>query len=125
MMTEQEKKEIIDELEKRLADKYLVSRTSEETLYNRLVEPRRKWIRGTGSAKTGKMEEVFEGCDIWAIWERIRYITCKICGKSYVRQLEENDHADDVAEILCQTIYDLAIKHKNEHGLTLTEGAEK
>ena len=77
-MTEQEKKELLDELEKRIDEKYKGCLTREE------------------------------------VWETIRKLTCVICGKQYVRQLANVENADEIAEKLCQFVYDLKIDFKKQ-----------
>ena len=46
--------------------------------------------------------------------EQIRRLTCVACGKKYVRQLTEDDHAEEVCEEICQTIYDIAMMRKKD-----------
>lgn len=50
----------------------------------------------------------------WSAWEQIRRLTCVACGKKYVRQLTEDDHAEEVCEEICQTIYDIAMMRKKD-----------
>lgn len=50
----------------------------------------------------------------WAIWEKIRTITCYVCGKSYVRQLKDDDRADEAADKICALVYDLAMERRTE-----------
>ncbi|MFR9098432.1 MAG: hypothetical protein ACLVI9_00795 [Anaerostipes hadrus] len=40
-----------------------------------------------------------------------RRLACVACGKKYVRQLTEDDHAEGREEI-CQTIYDIAMMRR-------------
>lgn len=61
------------------------------------------------------MAEAFDSSIIsWQVWETIRKLTCVICGKQYVRHLEKDDHADEVAEELCQYVYELRMRQKEE-----------
>ena len=41
----------------------------------------------------------------------IRKLTCYICGTSYVRHLSGNEKANEIAEKLCQTVYDLRMEY--------------
>lgn len=114
-MTEQEKTEILDELEARLEKKYKGCLTKEDT-QSILKEPRNKWFRDIqGSCSNSLMAESFDNSIIaWQVWENIRKLTCVICGKQYVRHLEKDDHADEIAEELCQLVYDLRMRQKEE-----------
>ena len=116
-MTEQEKVEILDELEKRFEDKYRGVVTREDT-QKQLSAPREKWFRdenngGQHSLMTKALDD--NSIVAWAVWEKIRTLTCYICGVSYVRQLKDEWNADEVAETLCQTIYDLAMSRRNNN----------
>lgn len=108
-MTEQEKAEIIAEVERRIDEKYKGVVVREDT-QSRLAEPRKKWFRDNNGSGQKSLMAVALGSSItsWAVWEKIRTLTCYICGKSYVRQLTDEDGAEDIAEKLCQLIYDLA-----------------
>ena len=118
-MTEQEKTEIIEELEARFGEKYkgILSR---EDVATTLSEPRNKWfkdpdIRSASVAKKSPMVEALGNCFVaWQVWDEIRKLTCRICGKSYVRQLTDDDKADEVAETLCEMVYRLANNRKSE-----------
>lgn len=49
-------------------------------------------------------------------WEAIRKLTCCICGKTYVKHLEDVKESEEIAEEICQFIYDLRMKYKqNSH----------
>lgn len=114
-MTEQEKKEIIDELEERLEAKYkgIISR---EDIATTLREPREKWFRDASRGGHNSLMAQAVGSSItsWAIWEKIRTITCYVCGKSYVRQLKDDDRADEAADKICALVYDLAMERRTE-----------
>ena len=112
-MTEQEKQEIISELEKRFEEKYRGCLTHEDVATT-LKAPREKWFRNEFE-KSGKsvMAKAFDsGIISWQVWETIRKLTCVICGKQYVRQLCDTPYADEVAEKLCQFVYDLKMEYK-------------
>lgn len=114
-MTEQEKKEILDELEKRFEKKYKGC-ISKEDVQSVLRNPRDKWFRNeNGSGSGSKMAEAFDSSIIsWQVWEVIRKLTCVICGKQYVRHLIEEDNPDEVAERLCELVYSLRNERKEK-----------
>ena len=52
----------------------------------------------------------------WQVWETIRKLTCVICGKQYVRHLAGIEESEEIAEQICQFVYDLRMKYKeNSH----------
>ena len=111
-MTDQEKNEIIDEVEKRLEKKYKGCLSREDT-QSVMKNTRDKWfnhdsIRG----KDSPMHKVFGNIIYWQVWELIRKLTCIICGCQYVRHLSGCDYAEEVAERLCQTVYDLKVEYE-------------
>lgn len=112
-MTEQEKNEILNELEARFEKKYKGCLTKED-IQSILKEPRNKWFRDTqGSCSNSLMADAFDNSIIaWQVWETIRKLTCVVCGKQYVRHLEKDDHAEEIAEELCQFVYDLRMRQK-------------
>jgi len=113
-MTEQEKTEILDELEQRFEQKYKGIVTRKDT-QKQLANPRDKWFRDErNGGQNSLMTQALNGNSIvaWAVWEKIRTLTCYICGVSYVRQLKDEWNADEVAERLCQTVYDLAMERR-------------
>lgn len=54
----------------------------------------------------------FNTGDDWA--NTINTVTCVICGKQYVRHLANVENADEIAEKLCQFVYDLKMGFKNQ-----------
>ena len=114
-MTEQEKKELLDELEKRIDEKYKGCLTREDVA-TKLKAPREKWfIDDNGNGRDSLMTDAFGSTIIsWQVWETIRKLTCVICGKQYVRQLANIKNADEIAEKLCQFVYDLEMGFKNQ-----------
>lgn len=114
-MTEIEKQEIIDELEKRFEKKYKGCLTREGT-HSVLKEPRNRWFRDDdGSGCSSLMSEVFGSSIIsWQVWEAIRKLTCVICGKQYVRHLSEEDHPEEVAEKICELVFNLRKEKNND-----------
>lgn len=114
-MTEQEKKELLDELEKRMDEKYKGCLTREDVTTT-LKAPREKWFKDeNGGGHNSLMSEIFDSPIIsWQVWKTIRKLTCVICGKQYVRQLANVENADEVAEKLCQFVYGLKIEFKKQ-----------
>lgn len=114
-MTEQEKNEILDELEKRMEKKYKVCLSREDT-QSILSNPRNKWFRDdNGNGHGSLMAKAFDSSIIsWQVWETIRKLTCVVCGKQYVRHLSKVDNADKIAERICQFIYDLKMEVKED-----------
>lgn len=114
-MTEQEKKELLDELEKRMDEKYKGCLTREDVATT-LKVPREKWFKDENrGGHNSLMSEIFDSPIIsWQVWKTIRKLTCVICGKQYVRQLANVENADEVAEKLCQFVYGLKIEFKKQ-----------
>ena len=114
MMTEQEKQQIIDELEKRIEKKYKGCLTREDT-QSVLKEPREKWFTYDSIRKPDSpMHKAFGNIIYWQVWELIRKLTCIICGCQYVRHLAGNRYADEVADRLCQFIYELKTEYNEK-----------
>ena len=112
-MTEQEKTEILDELEKRIDKKYKGCLTK-ESVGLVLKEAREKWFEGDHRySNSSFMSNAFGSSLIaWQVWELIRKLTCIVCGKQYVRHLEYVPYAEEVAEKICQFIHDLKMEYK-------------
>lgn len=112
-MNEQEKQELLEELEKRFEQKYKGCLSREDT-QSVLSSPRNKWFRDSRGAGTNSlMGQAFDNSIIsWQVWETIRKLTCVICGKQYVRHLADNEYAEEICEKICQFIYDLRNEYK-------------
>ncbi|MCI8704188.1 MAG: hypothetical protein HFE60_07890 [Anaerotignum sp.] len=110
-MTEEEKKEIVDELEKRLEEKYKLMLAKEHSGAV-LREPREKWFNSPDRcAHNSIMANAFGGPFYsWQVWENVRKLTCQICGKRYVRELAGDKMA--ICERLCQIVFDLRESHE-------------
>ncbi len=105
-MTEQEKAELKAEILEELQDKFKGVAIREDT-QGTLKEPRDKWFNNKKSRQKCIMYELFGSVTYWVVWETIRKLTCLICGCGYVRQLKDTEMANEVAETLCQSVYDL------------------
>lgn len=107
---EELKAEILEEVQKSLKGKVI-----REDVSTTLKEPREYWfVKRTvdGKRQDGLMRTVIDSITSWAMWELIRKLTCYICGKSYVRHLAgEEDIANEICNVLCQTVYDLRVKY--------------
>ena len=113
MITEVEKLEILDELEKRL-DGRLKKIPEREGLGRILKAPREKWFSAAdGYCGASPMGEAFGfGQTACEAWEAIRKLTCAVCGVRKVRELKTVEEAPEIAEKICQYIYDLAVEFK-------------
>lgn len=110
-MTEQEKVEILDELEKRMEKKYKGCLSKEDT-QSVLKNVREKWFtRDCFKGTDSPMHKLFGNIIYWQVWELIRKLTCIICGCQYVRHLAGCDYAEEVAEKLCQCVFDLKTEY--------------
>lgn len=107
-MTEQEKQEIIAEVEKSVMDKMKDKIVKEDT-QKTLKVPREKWYGERFSTRQDStMVQAFDTPYMaWEAWERIRRLTCLVCGVRYVRQLEGDPDAERICDEICQKIYDL------------------
>lgn len=107
-MTNEEREQIVQEVLKALGT------VKTENRSRALVPTLDKWFRDEkGSTYGSKMAEALNGNTqgAYAIWELIRRATCLLCGCQYVRQIKDADRANEIADTICQTIYELA---KNE-----------
>ena len=115
-MTEQEKQEIVSEVEKQILEKMKGTVIREDT-HSVLKEPRSKWFTSTSCNQESIMYKLFGTYIYWSVWEMIRKLTCYICGTSYVRNLLGNEMANEVAEKLCQLVFELRteyLEHEKE-----------
>ena len=111
-MTEQEKAEILDELEKRMDKKYKGCLSKEDTQVV-LKNVREKWFHDPKERSNWDkpMHKLFGNIIYWQVWELIRKMTCIICGCQYVRHLSGCPYAEEVAEKLCQCVFDLKTEY--------------
>lgn len=114
-MTEKEEQAIVDKVEQRVLEK-LEKAIGREDTQKVLSQPREKWFRGvSGSGTDSLMAKALGNSYVaFSAWEQIRRLTCISCGKKYVRQLTEDDHAEEVCEQICQMIYDIAMMRKKD-----------
>jgi len=103
-MTDQEKKEIIAEVESSIMEK-MKGKCIKEDTQSALSTPRNKWFSHIN--KPSLMHKEFGNYAYWQVWENVRKLTCLICGVGYCRQLVGNEDAEEIAEKMCQFVYDL------------------
>ena len=48
------------------------------------------------------------------VWTYIRKLTLQICNKENTYRLEKSDNADEIAEKLCQFVYDMKMDFKRQ-----------
>lgn len=115
-MTDIEKQEIIAEVESSVMAKVAKKYGREDTKIV-LKKPREKWFgnRDTRYKVCPPMREAFGAFIDYQVWEIIRQLTCFIMGNKYVRQLSGDAKAEEVAERICQFVYDFRNEvRKNE-----------
>lgn len=124
-MNEQEKQEIIAEVEASIMEK-MKGRVIREDTQAVLSKARHKWFKYSVSKKSADspMYAVFGTYTYWAVWEMIRKLVCFICGVGYVRNLENKADADEIADKLCQFVYDLRVEQLNQEKLERSTNAE-
>lgn len=104
------KEEILEELEERFKGVAI-----REDTQGVLSDVRNKWFKDANTCnRETPMYELFGAITYWTVWELIRKLTCLICGCGYVRHLKYRDEANEIAETLCQTVYDLREKYLRE-----------
>lgn len=114
-MTEQEKREIIAEIEENVMGR--MKRLQTEDTQGVLKQVREKWYGASRLRHKEKtpMQDAFDTPYMaWDAWEHIRRLTCLVCGTRYVRQLSGNPDAERVCEAICQKIYDLRMELTND-----------
>ena len=112
-MTEQEKQQIVEEIEERLLSK-MKGTVIKEDIGDILKGPRHKWFRSSDAYGESLMYKVFGTYIYYAVWDCVRKLTCYICGTSYVRKIKDCEYANEVADALCQVVYDYAIKYREK-----------
>ena len=87
-----------------------------------LAATREKWFRCddkrnryTGSIM-GKVFDKIDSAAMHRVWEITHKLTCYICGKNRIRDLQDTDFANHIADKLCQTIYDLKVEYLEKVG---------
>ena len=125
-MNKAEQEKIIEEVVRRIkGEKTMIEKPI--TTPRALVPTYMKWFRDEdGKAYNSKMTQATgDAYCSWQIWELIRRASCVCCGVQYVRQLRNEEKANEIADKICQCIYDLAMEYK--HGTTTNDvgNAEK
>ncbi len=115
-MTRDEKEQLKQEIICALSEKYS-GVTIVENIPAVLSGPREKWFRAEQSHCGKKyydsiMSNSFGSTAVaWKTWEIIRKLTCTICNVGRVSNLEDTKIANEIAEELCQKIYELRKKY--------------
>ena len=123
-MTEQEKKQIIEEVEQSILEKMKGTVVKEDT-HSVLKKTREKWFTLNDSSYSSIMYKIFGSYVYWAVWDCIRKLTCFICGTSYVRNIKDTEFANEVADALCATVYDFAIRYREQKNSPATDQSNK
>lgn len=112
-MTEKEKSEIILEVKASIMEE-MKGKCIKEDTQSALAAPRNKWfVRSTSKDNPSPMYKIFGTYAYWQVWENIRKLTCLICGVGYCRQLNGNMKADEIADKICEFIYNLRDEQVN------------
>ena len=116
-MTDIEKQEIIAEVEASVMAK-VDKKYGREDTQNVLKAPREKWFGNSDTRYKAcpPMREAFGAFIDYQVWEIIRRLTCLIMGRKYVRQLSGDAKAEEVAERICQFVYDLRNEIREKNG---------
>lgn len=125
-MTDQERAALKAEIMQEVADRFAGVAIREDT-QGVLADVRRKWIQGpagTWAQKASKTPspfyEAFGPIIFWRMWENIRRLVCLAMGVGYVRQIKDPETASELADRLCQTLYDFRME-LNERERQATE----
>jgi len=105
---------IIEEVVRRLqGDKRIIDNAT--TTPRALMPTHIKWFRDENGASYNSLmtKATGEPYRSWQIWELIRRATCVCCGVQYVRQLKNVEQANEIADKICQLIYDMAMEYKD------------
>lgn len=110
-MTEQERAELKAELMKELTEELSAKKQSQES--TKALQPiLDKWCNGENRhgyhGRYGPLIEALPRYKGWNTWEHIRRITCNIMNVSYVRNINDVEKAQKIADRLCEVIVELA-----------------
>jgi hypothetical protein len=111
-MTEVEKNVVKSEIIEELQKKYDIVPKKQ---HRRFVRSLKVWITGANRFKDSPFYEAFGPVAYYRAWEHIRGLATLICGESYVRDIEDIDYADDLANELCEFVYQKRIDYIKEH----------
>lgn len=107
MLTEQERAEIIAELKAEMI---------KDKESPRLLKPTyEKWCKDPDYYHS-RMRTALGGDGIVeaVVWDCIRKLVCKIMGVSYVRQIQDEDKANEIADELCGLVARLATEAREK-----------
>lgn len=103
---EQIKAEVLAELRMEFHDELSITNKKAP-----LSEVREKWFKGGRCNKESLMYGLFGSCIYWKVWDEIRRLTCYICNERYVGRLTDTETSNEIAEALCQIVFDLRTKY--------------
>jgi len=120
-MTDQERQQLKNELMKEIIAEIKEQniKTKDKTA-TALAVTREKWFRCNDkrnkyqNSVMGKAFDTIDSAAMHKVWELTHKLTCYICGEKRINDLKDTDFANEVAEKLCQTIYDLRVKYIEE-----------
>ena len=113
-MTQEERDLIKQELLNELRSQYKIE-PRRQAPYAALSEQRDKWFSFKKNISESLMGAALgSGNSAYHAWEHIRLLTCRICGVKNSRSIGLAADANEVCEALCQTVYDLAMKHRGK-----------
>ncbi|NCU43801.1 CopG family transcriptional regulator [Candidatus Saccharibacteria bacterium] len=122
-MTDKEKAELVCEIEKSIIEKMKGTYIRKNT-QAALAETRIKWFNSPVNNGPSLMFDIFGTYKYAAVWDCIRKLTCLICGANYCRNIVPEMGANEVAENLCQLVYDLRKQALNKMPATKKEAPE-
>ena len=108
-MTEKEKQEIIEELKKQMMEE------RETRPHIRMLLPTyKKWFKGKNGREdyNSIMDKVVYSQS--RVWDSVRAITANLLGVKSVVHIKDAQIANEIADRLCQEIYDIALQLKRE-----------
>ena len=86
--------------------------------YKTLIETYQKWYKGINNKNDGALLNILGGPNStsWKTWDYIRLLTLAIVGAPNIKYVKNIDQAEDVANKLCQFVYDLVKEVRLESG---------
>ena len=129
-MTEQERTELKAEIMQEVEERFTGIAIREDT-QGIFADVRKVWVQGAGRTTWAQSRkepspfyEAFGPVVFWKIWEAVRKLVCLTMGVGYVRQIKDKEAARELADILCETLYNFRMR-LNEGGKESAENVEK
>jgi len=120
-ISEQEKAILKEEILAELKEQLAVGSATKEN--NFALKPTMdKWINGKAEGfdhrhkqRNGPLRNAYKsGVEAYKTWDQVRALTCRVMGVSYVRQIEDQELANEFADELCRLIVDYRKKVNDE-----------